>query len=77
MQDKIELLNEKLEKDTFDKPDCPDYETNFSKALTKKCKYNIKIRRINITLQHCITFKLEAVLPRAYQEVSGKMRAKL
>lgn len=38
MQEKIDLLNEKLEKDTFDKPDCPDFENNFSKVLTKKCK---------------------------------------
>ncbi|ERL91341.1 hypothetical protein D910_08673, partial [Dendroctonus ponderosae] len=36
LQDKIEVLNEKLEKDTFDKPDCPDFESNFSKVLTKK-----------------------------------------
>ncbi|XP_050311882.1 WD repeat-containing protein 37 [Anthonomus grandis grandis] len=36
LQDKIEMLNEKLEKDTFDKPDCVDFESNFSKALTKK-----------------------------------------
>ncbi|XP_066156812.1 WD repeat-containing protein 37 [Euwallacea fornicatus] len=36
LQDKIEILNEKLEKDTFDKPDCPDFESNFSKVLSKK-----------------------------------------
>ncbi|KAF7277875.1 hypothetical protein GWI33_009129 [Rhynchophorus ferrugineus] len=36
LQEKIDLLNEKLEKDTFDKPDCPDFENNFSKVLTKK-----------------------------------------
>ncbi|KAL1501134.1 hypothetical protein ABEB36_006519 [Hypothenemus hampei] len=34
--DKIEMLNEKLEKDNYDKPDCPDFESNFSKVLTKK-----------------------------------------
>lgn len=39
VQDKIEVLNEKLEKDTYDKPDCPDFESNFSKVLGKKCKF--------------------------------------
>ncbi|CAG9764833.1 unnamed protein product [Ceutorhynchus assimilis] len=36
LQDKIEILNEKLEKDAFDKPDCPDFETNLPKVLSKK-----------------------------------------
>lgn len=39
VQDKIEVLNEKLEKDTYDKPDCPDFESNFSKVLGKKRKF--------------------------------------
>ncbi|XP_018568087.1 WD repeat-containing protein 37 isoform X2 [Anoplophora glabripennis] len=33
LHDKIDLLNEKAERDTFDKPDCVDFENNFSKAL--------------------------------------------
>ncbi|XP_060533348.1 WD repeat-containing protein 37 [Cylas formicarius] len=36
LQEKIEILNEKLEKDTFDKPDYADFESNMSKVLTKK-----------------------------------------
>ncbi|XP_074034371.1 WD repeat domain 37 [Leptinotarsa decemlineata] len=36
LHDKIDLLNEKLERDTFDKPDCVDFDANLSKALTKK-----------------------------------------
>lgn len=39
VQDKIDVLNEKVERDTFDKPDCVDFENNISKALTKKRKY--------------------------------------
>jgi hypothetical protein len=38
VQDKIEVLNEKIGRDTFDKPDCVDFENNISKVLTKKCK---------------------------------------
>ncbi|XP_044263614.1 WD repeat-containing protein 37 isoform X2 [Tribolium madens] len=36
LQDKIEVLNEKIERDTFDKPDCVDFENNISKVLSKK-----------------------------------------
>ncbi|KAJ8942063.1 hypothetical protein NQ314_010171 [Rhamnusium bicolor] len=36
LHDKIDLLNEKIERDTFDKPDCVDFDNNFSKALSKK-----------------------------------------
>ncbi|XP_063919387.1 WD repeat-containing protein 37 [Zophobas morio] len=36
LQDKIEVLNEKIERDTFDKSDCVDFENNISKVLTKK-----------------------------------------
>ncbi|CAG9821553.1 unnamed protein product [Phaedon cochleariae] len=36
LHDKIEILNEKLERDTFDKQDCVDFDTNLSKVLTKK-----------------------------------------
>lgn len=36
LHDKIDLLNEKMERDTFDKPDCVDFDNNFSKALSKK-----------------------------------------
>ncbi|KAJ8924039.1 hypothetical protein NQ315_006816 [Exocentrus adspersus] len=36
LHDKIDILNEKMERDTFDKTDCVDFENNFSKALSKK-----------------------------------------
>lgn len=36
LHDKIDLLNEKLEKDSYDKPDGIDFENNISKVLTKK-----------------------------------------
>nr|CAH7749898.1 unnamed protein product [Callosobruchus chinensis] len=36
LHDKIDLLNEKLERDTFDKQDLVDLDNNLSKALTKK-----------------------------------------
>ncbi|CAG9857910.1 unnamed protein product [Phyllotreta striolata] len=36
LHEKIELLNEKLERDVYDKPDCVDFDTNFSKVLGKK-----------------------------------------
>ncbi|KAL3286820.1 hypothetical protein HHI36_001312 [Cryptolaemus montrouzieri] len=36
LHDKIDLLNEKLEKETYDKPDCIDFENNISKVLGKK-----------------------------------------
>lgn len=37
VHEKIELLNEKLERDVFDNKDSVDYDTNLSKILTKKC----------------------------------------
>lgn len=38
VHDKIDILNEKLERDAFDKPDCVDLENNISKVLSKKRK---------------------------------------
>lgn len=41
MQEKIELLNEKVERENLDKQnyDCVDFDTNVTKALSKKCKF--------------------------------------
>lgn len=38
VQDKIDLLNEKIE--TIDKQslDCIDFDNNYSKVISKKCK---------------------------------------
>ncbi|KAK9874097.1 hypothetical protein WA026_002451 [Henosepilachna vigintioctopunctata] len=36
LHEKIDLLNEKLGKDSYDKPDCIDFENNISKVLSKK-----------------------------------------
>ncbi|CAH1108671.1 unnamed protein product [Psylliodes chrysocephalus] len=36
LHEKIEILNEKLERDTYDKPDCVDFDSNLSKVLGKK-----------------------------------------
>lgn len=36
LHDQIYLLNEKLERDTFDKPDYNDFDSNLCKAMTKK-----------------------------------------
>jgi hypothetical protein len=44
VQDKIEVLNEKIGRDTFDKPDCVDFENNISKVLTKKCKIVFRLK---------------------------------
>lgn len=41
VHDKIDLLNEKLEKDAYDKPDCIDFDNNISKVLSKKCKWSV------------------------------------
>ncbi|CAH0551872.1 unnamed protein product [Brassicogethes aeneus] len=36
LHEKIDILKEKIERDPYDKPDCVDFENNFSKALSKK-----------------------------------------
>lgn len=37
----MDLLNEKIERETYDKQtyDCVDFDTNIAKVLSKKCKY--------------------------------------
>lgn len=40
MHEKIELLNDKIERDTFDKQgyDSVDFDNNFAKVFSKKCR---------------------------------------